>query len=181
MRSSLDDLTAPQRHFCGFRGDCSKFGEATLAAGKHASSIIVSCVRSCAKRHDAEHGRVPGALPLEDANLLTDDFEELSVWAARFSTDDDSTLSYFIVCHILYSPYRIIVLPLRYAQRIGDYLEFELMFRGCEMCVTGMEEFAFYTIYEFLNWNATQVKRLCIRTESMTSRYCRSLSFMHSL
>ena len=131
-------IFAPEHRFCGMKGDCDLLPPALIRAG---TTI----------------GRVLGGSSNNDVRF----------WCIRSKVtalspgenDASCKIVYFAVAHILYTPRRIIVLPLdAYSFNLNKVL---LSFRTDEL------GFAFALLYDYLNtlnldWDACQLELACI-------------------
>ena len=150
------DIYAPPTNFCGSRGDCTRLPLQVRKTGAHASSRIIAAFRKASALREQGRGVQPGSLPaIADIENPMLELEELSVWALGIhgkAAEGHAHVycHYFMVAHVLYLPYRIIVLDLMAQPCIGNWRMLSFERRHCKES-PAFEELAFFVLYEYID------------------------------
>ena len=194
-----NDLYAPPKRFCGDRGDCDKLPHEVRDVGRLAGSKICQTVRPSKARQEAAK---LAAEALGHAG--PGPTEELSVWSLRVTRpvpvpeavealpaaivplDADITINYyFIIAHIMYSPIRIILLPLdatdingrlilRFRFAVNGELVFTVLYKFIEEAAMGWVTDSMQLLH-FPIWEPNHWDTLLIDTEHIHGKLILSL------
>ena len=104
--SGDDDLYSPPICSCNLKGNCMCLPQPVRSIGEYTGSFICNMIRRARTTNARGH----------DNDIL----EEVSLWAFRLPPTAEaadgavgrSTFKYFMVAHILYSPIRVIIVPM---------------------------------------------------------------------
>ena len=194
-----NDLYAPPKRFCGDRGDCDKLPHEVRDVGRLAGSKICQTVRLSKARQEAAKLAAEAS-----GHAGPGPTEELSVWSLRVTRpvpvpeavealpaaivplDADITINYyFIIAHIMYSPIRIILLPLdatdingrlmlRFRFAVNGELVFTVLYKFIEEAAMGWVTDSMQLLH-FPVWDPCQWDTLLIDTEHIHGKLIQSL------